>query len=226
MRKRRRFQPSLLSRLRVAADVIQGHLALDFQAIDSGRVLDRGFGSGRHAGERRLPGLAETSLQREGNGSIDLRGGDIGRGVEVDVERQVVLVLKAADFEGAEGFVGLDLGTLALPAGSGPEAGSSLLQGVEKQSGAPVIDAVVGEGVDYLLNASLHGVHVVENGHLETAGIVAVQTSASRLYTAGAGVQVEVAITLVAKSGRTAVDAIFHEMVAGTVGHESLLKMG
>jgi hypothetical protein len=68
-------------------------------------------------------------------------------------------------------------------------------------------------------------VHVVENGHLEAAGI-AVHTSASGLHATGAGVEMEVAETLIAKSGRTAVDAVFLEMLAGTAGHGCLQNLG
>jgi hypothetical protein len=60
-------------------------------------------------------------------------------------------------------------------------------------------------------------VHVVEDWHLEVRPGLAVQTSVSGLYAAGANIEVEVAITLVAKSGRTAVDAILLEMVTSTV---------
>ena len=179
--------------------------------------------TGGYAGERRLPGLAETGIQRQGNGGVDCGSSDIGRGVEIDVEGQIVLVAKGVDLEGAERFVGLDLGALAQPAGSRFETDGSLLQGVEQKSGATVINAVVCKGVDDLLNAGLHGVHVIENGHLETA-LVAVQTCLSSLDAAGTGVEVEVAVTLVAKSGRTAVDAIFHEMVTRTVGHQASKK--
>lgn len=181
------------------------------------------IGLGWHAGERRLPGLAETSIQRQGNSGVDLRRSHIGRGIEVGVEGEVVLVLKAVDLKGAERFVGLDLGTLALPAGSGFEAGGSLLQGVEQKPGATVVDTVVGEGINDLLDAGLHGVHVIEDGQLETTG-VAVKTSLSGLDPAGTGIEVEVAVTLVTKRGGTAVDAIFHEMVTSTVGHRASKK--
>jgi hypothetical protein len=66
----------------------------------------------------------------------------------------------------------------------------------------------------------LDGVHVIEDGHLQAARFV-VQTSAGGLHAMGAGVEVEVAKTLVAKGGRTAVDTIFLKMVASTVGHEA-----
>ena len=161
--------------------------------------------------------LAVTGFHCESNGRIDLCGGDIGLSVEVNVERKTKLLLEGVDFESAQGFVGCDLGTLALPLRRGLQPGSSLLERVEKQTGATVIDAIIGESVDDLLNASLHGVHVVENRHLEARPGLAVQTSVSGLHAAGASVEMEVAITLIAKSGRTAVDAIFLEMVAGTV---------
>jgi len=70
---------------------------------------------GGNTGERLLLGLTRTSIERESYGSIDLRGSEIGRGVEVNVEGETVLILEAVDFESAKGFVGCDLGALALP---------------------------------------------------------------------------------------------------------------
>ena len=60
-------------------------------------------------------GLAETGVGCESPRRIDLRGSEIGRGVEVNVEGETVLILEAVDFESAEGFVGCELGALALP---------------------------------------------------------------------------------------------------------------
>ena len=169
------------------------------------------------AGQRLLLGLAVASVHVESYGRVDLCGGEIRWSIEVDVEWKVELVLEGIDFESAKRLVGCDLGTLALPPWRGFEIGSSLLESVEKESGAAVIDAVIGDGVDDLLNAGLHGVHVVENRHLEVRAGLAVQTRVRSLHAASASVEVEVAITLIAKSGRTAVDAIFLGMVASTV---------
>jgi hypothetical protein len=47
------------------------------------------------------------------------------------------------------------------------------------------------------------------------------ETSVRGLHTAGTGIEVEVAVTLISESGRTAVDAICLEMVTGTVGHDA-----
>jgi hypothetical protein len=94
------------------------------------------------------------------------------------------------------------------------------LQGVEQKGGAAWLDAVVGEGIDDLLEPGLNSMQVVEDGHLETAWFV-VQTAIGGLHPAAAGVEVEVAIALVAKSGRAAVDTIFLKMVASTVGHDA-----
>lgn len=149
-----------------------------------------------------------------------MRGRDVGWRIQIGVEREPVQVLKAGDFEGTKGFAGLDFGATAFPFGTGVEAGSRLLQGVEEESGATVLNAVVGQRIHHLLESGLDGVHVIEDGYLEAAGF-AVQTMAGGLHPAGAGVEVEVAIALVAKSGRTAVDTIFLEMVASTVGHEA-----
>ena len=164
--------------------------------------------------------LTGTSIEREGDRGIDFRSRDVGRRVQIGVEGDVVLVLKAVHFEGAEGFVGLDLGAAAFPFWTGLEAGGGLLQSVEQECGAPILDAVVGQSVNDLLESSLDGVHVVEDGHVEAAGF-AMQTSAGSLHAAGTGVEMEVTITLVAKGGRTAVNAIFFEMVTGTVGHDA-----
>ena len=132
-------------------------------------------------------------------------GGDVGR------------------FEGAQGLVGGDLLALALPAGRAHQAGGSQLQGVEHESGTLGVDAVVGQGVEYQGERKLHGVHVFEHGKLKTAGFAA--TAGLRcLHTAGAEVEVEVAEVLAAQGGRITVDAIFFEMVTGSVGHICLLK--
>jgi hypothetical protein len=117
-----------------------------------------------------LLGLAVASVHVESDGCIDFSGGEIGWSIEVDVERKIELLLECIYFESAQGFVGCDLGALALPPWRGFEIGSSLLESVEKESGATVIDAVIGDGVDHLLNAGLHGVHVVENRHLGSEG--------------------------------------------------------
>jgi hypothetical protein len=170
--------------------------------------------------------LAVASVHVESYGRVDLCGGEIRWSIEVDVEWKVELVLEGIHFESTKRLVGCDLGTLAFPSGRGLEVGSGLLESVEKESGAAVIDAVIGDGVDDLLNAGLHGVHVVENRHLEVRAGLAVQTRVRSLHAASASVEVEVAITLIAKSGRTAVDAIFLEMVASTVWHGSLSKYG
>jgi hypothetical protein len=99
----------------------------------------------------------------------------------------------------------------------GLQSGCGLLEGIEQKSGATVIDAVVGKSVNDLLNAGEHGMHVVEDRHLEVRPGLTVQASMSGLYATGANIEVEVAITLVAKSGRTAVDAILLEMVTSPV---------
>jgi hypothetical protein len=177
-------------------------------------------GAGEDAGERKLLGLTQASVERQSDGRIDLGCRNVGWSVEVGVEGQAVLILKAVDFEGAEGFVGFDLWAAALPFGPGVEAGSGLLQGVKKQCGAAVLDGVFGECVDHLLKTVLNGVHVVEDRHLQAAGL-AMETSVRGLHTAGTGIEVEVAVTLISESGRTAVDAICLEMVTGTVGHDA-----
>ena len=164
--------------------------------------------------------MTGTSIERESDGGIDLGGGHVGRAVKVGVEGECELILQAIDLEGAEGFVGHDLRALSFPLWRGPEAAGGLLESVKQQPSAAVVDAVIGDGVDHLLDAGLDGVHVVEDGHLETAR-VAVDTRAGGLDAAGANVEVKEAVTLVAKSGGTAVDAIFFEMVTGTVGHKA-----
>jgi hypothetical protein len=174
----------------------------------------------RDASEGGLLGLTGTTLEGKGHAGIDLRGRDVGWRVQIGVERESVLVLKARNFEGTEGLVCLDFGATAFPLRTGVEAGGRLLQGVEQECGATVLDAVIRQRIHDLLESSLDGVHVIEDRHLEAAGL-AVQTKADGLHAAGAGVEVEVAIALVAKSGGTAVDTIFLKMVASTVGHDA-----
>ena len=186
----------------------------DARSSDSGR---RGSNQG-DAGEYGLLSLSQTSIRIESEGGVYCGGSYVGISIEIGIKGETVLVLEGVDFEGAERLVGDDLGTLAFPLWCGLEAGGRLLQGVEQKPGATIVDAIVGEGVNDLLNAGLDGVQVVENGHLEAAG-VAVNTSEGGLYAAGAGFEVEIAITLIMKSGRTAIDAICLEMVTGTVGH-------
>ena len=141
--------------------------------------------------------LAGTSIERESDCSIDLRSGEIGWRIEIDIERKTKLLLESVDFESAQGFVGCDLGTLAFPLRRGLEPGSGLLKGIQKKAGASVIDAVVGKRVDDLLNASLYSMHVVENRHLEARAGLAVQTGVSGLHAAGASVEMKIAITLI-----------------------------
>jgi hypothetical protein len=131
------------------------------------RQLWATHGEGGDAGQRLLLSLAVTGFHCESDGRIDFRSGTIGWSIEVNVERKTNLLLESVDFESAQGFVGCDLGTLASPLRRRLQPGSRLLKRVEKEPGATVIDAIVGESVDDLLNASLHGVHVVENRHLE-----------------------------------------------------------
>ena len=144
-----------------------------------------------------LLSLAGTSIERESDCSIDLRSGDIGLSVEVNVERKTKLLLEGVDFESAEGFVGGDLGALALPLWRGLQSGSGLLERIKKEPGAAVIDAIVRECVDDLLNPGLYGMHVVEDGHLEARAGLAVQTCMRGLHAAGASVEMKIAITLI-----------------------------
>jgi hypothetical protein len=48
-----------------------------------------------------LLSLSETGIRCESGGGIDLSGGDIGRGVEVNVEGETVLVVESVDFNSA-----------------------------------------------------------------------------------------------------------------------------
>ena len=142
-------------------------------------------------------GLTGASIEREGDGSIDFRGGHIGWRIEIDIERKTKLLLEGVDFESAEGFVGGDLGALALPLWRGLQSGSGLLERIKKEPGAAVIDAIVRECVDDLLNPGLYGMHVVEDGHLEARAGLTVQTCMRGLHAAGASVEMKIAITLI-----------------------------
>jgi hypothetical protein len=122
-------------------------------------------------------------------------------------------------------LVGLDLGAIAFPLGPGGEPGGSLLQGVQQEGGAAVLNAVFGDRVHHLLKTFLHSVKVIEDRNMKDAGI-AVLSLAGVLHAAGASIEMEIAKTLVANSGRTAVNAICLEMVAGTEGHGCLQNTG
>jgi hypothetical protein len=144
---------------------------------------------------------------------------------EIDVGGEIVFFSEVGGFEGTEGFGVFNLGAAAFPGAGVVEAGGDLLEHVEQGIGSAEVDAVVGEGVADLLEGGLHGVHVVEDGEAEAAGF-AFAAGLGHLNATGAEVEVEIAEALVMKSGRAAEDAIFHEMVAGSIGHGCLRKTG
>ena len=130
---------------------------------EAGRTWGTLCCAGGDAGERELPGLAGAGVRSEADGGFDLGSGGVGRDIEFDVVGKVVLVAQSVDFEGAEGFVGRDLGALGFPLGPGLEGGGGHLDSVEMDGGLSGAEAVVGQGVEDLLDGGQHGVGVVED---------------------------------------------------------------
>ena len=93
-----------------------------------------------------------------------------------------------------------------------------MLQREEQRTGAVRVDAIGGEGVDYLEERGLYTVHSSERRKVEGFGAAA---DAGELLQALVIALVEVTEVLAAKCGRAAKDAIFFQMVTGTVGHKT-----
>ena len=93
-----------------------------------------------------------------------------------------------------------------------------LLQREEQRTGAVWVDAIGGEGIDYLKERGLDIVQSSERRKVEGLGAAA---DAGELLQALVIALVEVTEALAAKSGGAAKDAIFFQMVTGTVGHRT-----
>jgi hypothetical protein len=106
-----------------------------------------------------------------------------------------------------------------------PEVNPPLLQGIQQLAGTPGVDAVVGEGIEDFVKRDLH---VGEGPGERGAGperIIEAEDAFHILAPLMIAVVVE-AESLTAKGGGAAENAIFLEMVTGTVRHECLLKAG
>jgi hypothetical protein len=114
---------------------------------------------------------------------------------------------------------------LALPSRRAIEIGRSLLQRIQDGPSTLGIDAILGDSPHDLGERDLHGVHVLRERQVER-GVIAAPTSASSFHAASAKVEMEVAVVATVECGRTAVDAIFLEMVTGTNWHVALQNSG
>jgi|SRR5271166_2015154 len=93
-----------------------------------------------------------------------------------------------------------------------------LLQREEQRTGAIRVDAIGGEGIDYLKERGLDIVQSSEGRKVEGFSAAA---DAGELLQALVIALVEVTELLCAKCGRAAKDAIVFQMVTGTVGHKT-----
>jgi hypothetical protein len=137
---------------------------------------------------------------------------DLGRRLKIDVVGQRILFFETRQGESAQRVVEFDLGTAALPLAI--QHGRGLLEAVQHQASALVVNAIVGQSFKDLLERDLHRVHVFHDRQLDTAGFTAA-AGLGHLQATGTSVEVKVTEFLVTKCGRVAVDTIFFEMVTG-----------
>ena len=84
-------------------------------------------------------------------------------------------------------MIDFNFGTAALPLGRTVQRGGGLLQGVEHEARALVVDAIVGQGIEHLRKRDLHSMHVFDDGKLNAASFATA---------AGASVEMEVTVIL------------------------------